>query len=266
MTSTSFQTKLSATNTQFESLFQFSHISFQEYFAALELLDKLQSSISSTVNGVEACKRVFLASNASGQILHNFWWLNVIYFAASAAPSWLFADMTKFLLSHDDDSASNATLCYELGKLRGDVVSVGRPRSVARLVSCLGATCTYLRRWALSEIQVNSGYKVDVISSLIKLLSDDLERSQSTMPWHIKASVCNSLVSMDAALYCVGSNRTLHMKIVEVLSNILADEHESETVKSLVIDSIRSMGLQHEPQVRSTLAKMLRRKGKSDNR
>ncbi|GMH98240.1 hypothetical protein TrVE_jg14275 [Triparma verrucosa] len=266
MSTTSFQTKLSATSSQTESLYQFAHISFQEYFTAMELLDRLQNAVSGTTSGVEACKQVFQAagSNNSGQILHNFWWLNVIYFAASAAPSWLYVDICKYLLQNDDDSASNTTLCYELSRLRGENVAVGRPRSVQRLVSCLSSTCVYLRRWALAEIQVNASYKVDIISSLTKALSDDLERSTSTLPWYSKASICNSLVCMDAALYCVGSNRTLHLKIVQVLSKILSDDSESETVKSLVIDSIRSMGLQHEPLVRSTMAKMLGRKERSE--
>ncbi|GMH65879.1 hypothetical protein TrLO_g8805 [Triparma laevis f. longispina] len=266
MSTTSFQTKISGGLSQTESLFQFSHISFQEYFTAMELLDRLQSTVSSTVNGIEACKQVFTAagSSNSGQILHNFWWLNVIYFAASAAPSWLYVDMCKFLLQNDDDSASNATLCYELSRLRGENVAVGRPRSVQRLVNCLSSTCVYLRRWALAEIQVNASYKVDIISSLTKALSDDLERSTSTLPWYSKASICNSLVCMDAALYCVGSNRTLHLKIVQVLSKILSDDGENETVKSLVIDSIRSMGLQHEPLVRSMMAKMLGKKQRSE--
>ena len=268
LVSTSYLSKFVGGKITSESVYQFSHSSFQEYLCAMELLERLQAEVDNNVTGVEACKRIFLQNPEirGGAILHNFWWMNVVYFAASAAPTWLFRDMTKFLLMNDDDSASNATLCFELGRLRGDMVQIPRFRATQRLAACLSHHCVRVRRCALAEIQINSSYKIDVISSIVKLLDDDLTaakngKSKEQLHWYEKIAAVNSMVSLDAALYCVGSNRTMHQKIVELLSAMLASAEESETVKSLVLESIRSMGLQHEPQVRKTLVSMLKKKG-----
>jgi len=78
---------------QVETIYQFSHISFQEYFCSMELLEKIQDEVNNNVSGIEACKRIFLNNNelkGNSKILHNFWWNNVIFCAANAAPTWLF--------------------------------------------------------------------------------------------------------------------------------------------------------------------------------
>jgi len=185
---------------QVETMHQFSHISFQEYFCSMELLEKIQEEVNNNVSGIEACKRIFLNNSelkGNNTILHNFWWNNVIFCAANAAPTWLFKDMTKFLLMNDDDSASNTTLCYELSRLRGDVVNIPRFRATSRLSSCLIHHCVLIRQCALGEIKISESYKTDVIKDVVRHLAQDIESERGTMAWYEKAAALNSLVCMD---------------------------------------------------------------------
>lgn len=132
------------------------------------------------------------------------------------------------MLMNDDDSASNTTLCYELGKLRNDAVSIPRFRATSRLSSCLIHHCVLIRQCALGEIKISESYKMDVIKDVVKHLVDDQDSDGGTMTWYAKAAAMNSLVCMDSAAFCATSNRTLHTKIVEVLTDILGNEDEPE--------------------------------------
>lgn len=250
---------------QSETVYQFSHISFQEYFCATELLERLQMEVNRNGNGIVACKKIFLNNPEikGGTILHNFWWSNVLYFAANAAPPGLFKDMTEFLLKNDDESASNATLCYDLAKLRGEPMDIPRIRAIGTLRKCLTSHSVEMRRLALAEIQISNAYKVDVINSLVKLLAEDATGSKNELQWYEKIACVDSLVCLDAALFCVVSNRTMHVKIVEVLTMLLSNRRETGIIKSLILESLRTMGLQHEPIVRKTLARLLQRKDKN---